>query len=104
MNTEIEAVFSLQPFVPDPGTFYPLDTAAHLARMPRHVVLVCCRRGLVTPHIDPNFGALSFDLDGIRTLQRIEYLRTGRGANLAGIEIILRLMAELQELRAASQS
>jgi hypothetical protein len=91
---------ALQVFSPDPETLYSLDTAAHLAQMPRHVVLVCCRRGLVSPRIDPEFGGFMFDPDGIRALQRIEYLRSACGVNLAGIAIILPLLAEVEELRA----
>lgn len=96
MNAEIDS-YTVQVFTPDPETLYSIEVAAQMARMPRHVVLVCCRRGLVAPHIDPNYGALSFDLDTIRTLQRIEYLRSARGVNFAGIEIILQLLGRDQE-------
>ncbi|AHF93237.1 MerR family transcriptional regulator [Opitutaceae bacterium TAV5] len=82
---------------------FPIDTAARLARMSRHSVLVCCRRGLVTPRLDPVYGGFYFDRDAIRTLQRIEYLRTACGVNLAGIEIILKLMADVEELRALAR-
>jgi hypothetical protein len=101
MNTEAApTLYSLQPFTPDPDALYPIDTAARLAQMPRHIVLVCCRRGMVTPHIDPDFGGLSFSHEDIRTLQQIEYLRSVCGVNLAGIQIIRQLMVELEELRA----
>lgn len=88
--------YTVQLFTPEPDALYPLDTAAHLAGMPRHIVLVCCRRGLISPHIDPEYGGFYFDRDAIRTMQRIEYLRSVRGVNLPGIEIILQLMAELR--------
>jgi DNA-binding transcriptional MerR regulator len=99
MNTTV-ASLSLQVAVPEAGAVFSIDAAAHLARMPRHILLVCCRRGLVTPQRDPNYGGLYFDKDAIRTLQRIEYLRTSCGVNLTGIEIILRLMEDVGELRA----
>jgi DNA-binding transcriptional MerR regulator len=102
MNNETEfSQAALQPFTADPETFYSLEAAAHLARIPRHIVLVCCRRGIISPRIDPDFGGFSFDYESVRTLQHIEYLRTARGVNLEGIEIILRLMDEVRLLRAA---
>lgn len=99
MKAETES-YTLQIFTPEPDALFPIDAAALLARMPRHVVLVCCRRGLVAPHIDPDYGGFYFDQDAIRTLQRIEYLRTACGVNFAGIEIILQLMTDVEELRA----
>lgn len=102
MNTASDS-YSLQVFAPDVGALFPLEAAAHLARMPRHIVLVCCRRGLVTPHRDTNYGGLYFDQDAVRTLQRIEYLRTSCGINLTGIEIILKLMSDVEELRALAR-
>jgi len=94
---------SLQVFAPEPDALFPIDTAAHLARMPRHTVLLCCRRGLVAPCHDPLSGGFYFNRDAIRTLQRIEYLRTSCGVSLAGIELILRLMEDVAELRALAR-
>ena len=99
MSTENEFhIYALQPFVPDPNAIVPLDTAAHLARMPRHFVLVCCKRGLVTPSIDPDYGGYFFDAAAVRTLQRITYLHGECGINLTGIRIILQLMDEVGRL------
>jgi len=39
-------------------------------------------------------------LEGIRTLRRIESLRTACGVNLAGLKLILDLMNEVEYLRA----
>ena len=68
--------------------------------MPRHVVLVCCKHGLVSPIIDPEYGGFFFDATSIRTLQQIQYLRSDCGINFAGIQIILELMNEVERLRA----
>ena len=38
--------------------------------------------------------------EGIRTLRRIESLRTACGVNLAGVKLILELINELEHLRA----
>ena len=100
MSTKTEChVHALQPFVPDPNALVPLDTAAHLASMPRHFVLVCCKRGFVMPSIDRDYGGYFFDSAAIRTLQRITYLHGECGINLTGIQIILQLMDEVRRLR-----
>lgn len=93
--------YTLQAFAPDSATLHPIKTAARLARMPQRFVLICCRHGLVTPHHDPADGEFYFDRHAIRTLQRIAYLRSECGLNIAGIELVMHLMADIAELRAA---
>ncbi len=92
-------VHSLQPFAPDPELAYPIETIAHLANVPRHLVLLCCRHGLVAPEVDPEYGGYRFTGDAIRTLRRVDYLHADCGINFPGIRIILGLMDELDRLR-----
>ena len=100
MNVETEVhEYAVQRFAPAPDTIYPIDIAAHLARMPRDVILVCCKHGLISPRIDPEYGGFFFDAEAIRTLEQIEYLRSGCGVNFAGIQIILELMNEVERLQ-----
>jgi DNA-binding transcriptional MerR regulator len=100
MSTKTQSrIYSLQPFTLDPDAVYTIEVAAHLAQMPRHVVLICCKHRLVSPHIDPVYGGYTFDAEAIRTLQRIQYLREERGVNLNGIQIILELLDEVERLR-----
>jgi hypothetical protein len=40
-------------FQPDPARLYDLEWTSRLAGVPRHSVLVYCRRGLVRPATDP---------------------------------------------------
>ncbi|MDB6128339.1 MAG: MerR family transcriptional regulator [Verrucomicrobia bacterium] len=102
MTQEIEAThFFVQPYALEPEKLYPVDLAAHLARMPRHFLLVCCRRGLVAPHVGDAYGGLYFDDMDIRRLQRIQYLHKACGVNLAGIEIIMQLSGLVEEQRRA---
>ena len=101
MNAGPEISFrTLQRFTLNPEVDYSIDDAAHLARVPRHLILVCCKHGLISPHIDPVDGRYLFDEAGIRTLQRIGYLHTDCGVNLTGIRIILGLMDEMERLKA----
>jgi hypothetical protein len=101
MNTTAEIpIHTVQPFAPDPDEAYPIDTIAHLADVPRHVVLLCCRHRVIEPQIDPGYGGYRFSTATIRILRRVDYLHRDCGINFAGIRIILGLMDEVERLRA----
>jgi hypothetical protein len=93
-------VFPIQRFTPEPDAVYPVDTIAHLAGVPRHTVLLCCRHHLIAPHEDPEYGGYRFSVGTIRILQRADYLHRECGINFTGVRIILGLMDEVEELRA----
>ena len=100
MNAYAELPFhSLQQFRPDPEADYPIDVIAHLADVPRHLVLMACRHHLIVPQIDPVYGGLRFDATAIGTLRRISYLHDECEINFTGIRIILGLMDEVERLR-----
>ncbi len=99
MNASPELVGTVQRFAPDPDSIYSIDAVAHLAATSRHDVLAYCKRGLVVPLVDPEYGGWYFDDAGLKTLQRIEYLRDECGVNFTGIKIILDLMQEIERLR-----
>ncbi len=94
------SVESVQIFEPNPNAVYTIEAAEHIARVPRRLIAIYYKHGLVSPVVDPDCGGFYFNDEGIRTLRRIEYLRTVCGINLAGIKMILGLMNELERLRA----
>ena len=99
MTTETEIhVYSVQPYVPEPGAVYPIDIAARLAGVPRHLVLVACKHGFVRPETDPDYGGYLFDAAAIQKLRRVGYLHLECGINLVGVEIILRLADQVEQL------
>ena len=100
MNTDAITSTTLQPFALEMDAVYPIDLAARLARMPRHRILVCCKRGIIAPMVDPEDGRYTFDAATIRVLQRVEYLHTECGVNFTGIQIILSLADEVERSRA----
>lgn len=100
MNTDTISSMTIQPFGLEMDAAYPIDLAARLAQMPRHRILVCCKRGIVAPMIDPEDGRYTFDAATIRVLQRVEYLHTECGVNFTGIQIILSLAGEVERFRA----
>ena len=101
MSYESISPTALQPFTPQPTTYYSIETAARLSQMPRHRILVCCKRRMVTPWIESSSGRYLFDAEAIRVLQRIEYLHADCGVNFTGIHIILSLAEELERVRDA---
>jgi DNA-binding transcriptional MerR regulator len=98
LPTESSAT-ALQLFEPDPDAVYTIEAVEHLAQVPRRMILVCCRHGLISPALDLERGGYSFDDEAIHTLRRIEYLRTVRGINLEGIKMILHLMNEVERIQ-----
>lgn len=98
-TSAVMAERSLQPFTPDHEAVYPIDAIAHLAAVPRHLVLLCCRYQLLAPEVDPDYGGYRFPVEAIRTLRRVDYLHRQCGINFPGIRIILGLMDEVEELR-----
>lgn len=99
MTTQSEVhVYAVQPYYPNAGAVYPIDIAAKLAGVPRHLVLVACKHGFVQPEIDPDYGGYLFDAAAIQTLRRVGYLHAECGINLVGIEIILRLVDQVEQL------
>ena len=98
LETELFS-YSLQPFGLEAEALYSIDSAARLAGMPRHMVLVCCKNGLIAPRLDPEREGYWFDAAAVRLLRRIEYLRADCGVNFTGIRIIVELMREIEQRR-----
>src|SRR5437868_5619429 len=94
---------ALQLFDPPADAVYSIEPAAKLAGIPRRTILVYCRHRLLSPLLDSGVEGYSFDGDGIRSLRRIEALRTVCGDDFTGIRIILDLTKELEHLQADPQ-
>lgn len=101
--TEESTRQALQLFEPDPDTVYPLEVAERLAHVPRRLIAVYCRHGLVSPVVDPTCGGFCFNEEGIRVLRRVEYLHSVCGINLVGVKMIIALMNEAERLRAEAR-
>ncbi len=90
----------LELFDPPADAVYTIEAAAQLTGVPRRTILVYCKHSLLSPLLDTGVEGYSFDGDGIRSLRRIEALRTVCGDDFAGIRIILDLTKELERLQA----
>jgi MerR family transcriptional regulator, heat shock protein HspR len=87
--------------VPEYGhqSVHPIEVAAQLAKVPRRLIVLYYKHGLVAPVGDPAGAGWYFDDEAIHVVRRIEYLRSTCGLNLAGIKLVMSLTAEVERLR-----
>jgi DNA-binding transcriptional MerR regulator len=90
-------------FKPDPDAVYTLDVVVELTGLPAPTILHYEQEGLVTPAAGLR-GAGAFNDEGLRTLRRIEHLRTHYEMTLQGLRLTLGLLEELERLRAEIRS
>jgi DNA-binding transcriptional MerR regulator len=91
---------AMELFQPKPDILYSLDATAHLAGVPRRLILIYCRAGLVRPVVQTPYGAMEFTEEAIYAVRRIEHLRTVYGLDLAWIKTLFDLLDEVERLRA----
>ena len=89
----------LQLFEPSPDAIYTIEAAARMANVPRHTILVYCKYKLLQRAEGTKSHGYYFSGDAIRSLRRIEVLRSICGENFACIRIILELTAILERMR-----
>ena len=80
-------------------TIYSIEVAARLAQVPRRLIVLYYKHGLVSPVTDPARSGWYFDDEAIRIVRRIEHLRSTCGLNLAGIKLVMSLVQEVERLR-----
>ena len=102
-HRDIPTHLALELFQPKPDVLYSLDAAAHLAGVSRRSLLVYCRAGLVRPVLQPPYGVIAFTEEAIRSVRRIEELRTARDIDMALIKTLFELLDEVERLRAEVQ-
>jgi DNA-binding transcriptional MerR regulator len=98
-NPGEESMRALQPVEHSTRATYTIEAIANLAQVPRRVIVLYYKHGLVFPASESPDSGWYFDDEAIHIVRRIEYLRTAYGANLAGIKLIMNLMKEVERLR-----
>jgi len=96
---EKSADLAIQLFEPDPEAVYTLEVAERLAHVPRRLIAIYYKHGLVSTVADPAQVGFLFNDEAIRMLRRIEYLHSVCGINLVGVKMIINLMHETDRLR-----
>jgi DNA-binding transcriptional MerR regulator len=90
----------IQLFEPLADALYTIESTSRIVDVPRRTLLVYCKHHLLAPATATVDHGYYFDGDAIRTLRRIEALRTVCGDDFVGIKMILDLTAALERLRA----
>src|SRR5258708_35847149 len=98
-NSVERSTTALQLFEPDARALYTLEAAATLSQLPRRVIAVYCKYGLVSPVMDPACSGWYFDDDVIRILLRILYMGNGCCLYLHRIIFIVPLASDAEHLR-----
>ncbi len=98
-RTKPRASTALQPFEPKAEDVYSIEAVVQITQTPRHQIAVYCRHGLISPVTLPERDGWWFDLEAIRVLRRIEWLRIDYDMNLTGLSIISGLFREVERLR-----
>ncbi len=82
-----------------PVEYYRIEVAANLAGLPPARVRHYLKFGLV--HASPDErGGLVLETTEIARLRKIRRLTTDLGLNLAGVEVVLRLLDQIDEMQA----
>ena len=72
-----------------------------MADVPRRTILIYCKHGFISPVAEPGIWGYWFDADTIRTLHEIRVLRPHCQDELESLGVILNLLDEVKNLRAA---
>lgn len=78
---------------------YTLDVLCELVGVSSKTILHYQEHGLIVPAGNSGRAARRFDDEALRTIRRIEHLRTRYEMNLSSLKFTLRLLHELEQLR-----
>jgi MerR family transcriptional regulator/heat shock protein HspR len=84
------------------GEFYRIDVAADMVGLPRARVRRYLKVGLVQAPVVDHGRPLLTDAELIR-LRKIRRLTTDLGINLAGVEVVLRLLDQIDALQSGEK-
>ncbi len=98
-NAKEESTQELQPVEHSMRAVYTIEAIADLAQVPRRLIILYCKHGLVVPASKSPDNGWCFDDRAIHAVRRIENLRNAYGMNLTGIKLMMHLMKEVERLR-----
>lgn len=84
---------------PDPHETHPIEVVIRMTGSSRRKIFFYCRKGIVSP-VQGNDHDWHFDEESVIRLRHIEALRQQHRMNWAAIQTIIRLLDEVESLRA----
>jgi DNA-binding transcriptional MerR regulator len=84
---------------PDPHETHPIEVVIRMTGSSRRKIFFYCRKGIVSP-VQQNDHDWHFDEESVIRLRHIEALRQEHRMNWAAIQTIIRLLDEVESLRA----
>lgn len=88
------------PIEPTLGVTYTLDTIARLTGAPAQIIIFYHERGLVSAATaSAAAGERTFDDEALRTIRRLEHLRTEFELKEPALQLMASLLAEIERLR-----
>jgi DNA-binding transcriptional MerR regulator len=87
-------------FEPDPDAVYTLEVVVKLTGVSAQAILHYQEQGLIAPVAASGPGVRQFNDEALRTLSRLEYLRTRYEMNLRALKLTLGLLDRLESLQA----
>ena len=99
MNSSAQDPSSTPLFEPDLEAHYSLEVVAQLSGASSETILHYQEQGLITSHPAPE-AEHAFDDETVRTLRRIDHLRTQHQLQDRSLKFVLQLMGEVERLRA----
>ncbi len=91
-------------YAPDPEAAYTLEVVVELTGVSSQTIVHYQEHGLVAPVATRGRGARLFNDEALRTLRRIEHLRSRYEMNLHALKFTLRLLDEMERLRSDLRS
>ncbi len=82
----------------DQSGYYRIDATVKITGLSSETVLYCVEEGLVRPAMTDSDGPLMGPVELAR-LRKVRRLTQDLGINLEGVEVVLRLLDEIEALR-----
>jgi len=100
MNSPAQNSSSVPLFEPDMEAHYTLEVVAQLSGVASETILRYHEQGLIHVHPHSPSHETTFDDEALRTLRRIDHLRTQHQLQERSLKFVLNLMSEVERLRA----
>ena len=90
---------AVQLFEPVPEAVYPIEAVVLITQLPRHLIAVYCRHGLIAPIAPPERAGWLFDGEAIRELRYLQQLRGELRLDWPALCVVVEMRREIERLK-----